>query len=276
MSREAMLEARELIKAKRYDEARFILHSIDHPTAQEWLAKLDQIAPVSTTPDDNPFDDPFDSPFASAPSNADNPFTASPIRQARPASSPAAPPRQPESVWVNDATFAKPAIKKQSELSNGTMILVIGGMLVAAAFVLLIIFLVFGGDEKSADRNTPPTSRFNFNEEVFEIDLLNRGELRYGDIRDDYVANDTGHIWTFQGVQGERVDIAIQSDWDNVLQLKDANGNLIVENDDQSGGEFAGDARLYDIRLPSTGTYQLVVKPWGFIGGTYRLWLTRL
>ena len=272
MSREAMLEARELIKAKRYDEARFILHSIDHPTAQEWLAKLDQIAPVSTTPDDNPFDNPFDSPFVSSPSSADNPFAASPKRQPPPSS----PPRQPESVWVNDATFAKPAKKKQSELSNGTMILVIGGMLVVAAFALLIVFLVFGGDDKSADRDAAPTSIVSFNDEVFELDLLNQGELRYGDIRDDYVANDTGHVWTFQGVQGDHVDIAIQSEWDNVLQLKDASGNIITENDDQSGGEFAGDARLYDITLPATGTYQVVVRPWGFIGGTYRLWLSQL
>jgi hypothetical protein len=40
-----MLEARRLIEAKQYDEARAILRTIQHPTAEQWLAKLDAIAP---------------------------------------------------------------------------------------------------------------------------------------------------------------------------------------------------------------------------------------
>ena len=45
MSKEKMLAARQLIKEKHYDEARTILRTIDHPTAREWLVKLDKIAP---------------------------------------------------------------------------------------------------------------------------------------------------------------------------------------------------------------------------------------
>lgn len=45
MSKQKMLAARELIKEKRYPEARAILKTIDHPTAREWLAKLDEVAP---------------------------------------------------------------------------------------------------------------------------------------------------------------------------------------------------------------------------------------
>jgi hypothetical protein len=45
MSRQKMLAAREPIKEKRYPEAHAILKTIDHPTAREWLAKLDEIAP---------------------------------------------------------------------------------------------------------------------------------------------------------------------------------------------------------------------------------------
>lgn len=41
MAREKMQRARELIEAKRYDEARRILRTVDHPTAREWLAKID-------------------------------------------------------------------------------------------------------------------------------------------------------------------------------------------------------------------------------------------
>ncbi|MCD4685779.1 MAG: hypothetical protein K8S97_07570 [Anaerolineae bacterium] len=53
MAQEQMERARALIKAKRYAEARAILMGIDHPTAQQWLAKLDEL----------------DSPFAEEPSS---------------------------------------------------------------------------------------------------------------------------------------------------------------------------------------------------------------
>lgn len=45
MSKQKMLPARELIQQKKYDEARAILRTVDHPKAREWLAKLDAIAP---------------------------------------------------------------------------------------------------------------------------------------------------------------------------------------------------------------------------------------
>lgn len=44
MISEQMREARDLIKAKRYTEARSILTGIDHPQAKQWLEHLDNIA----------------------------------------------------------------------------------------------------------------------------------------------------------------------------------------------------------------------------------------
>lgn len=42
-------EARQLIMSKRYEEARDKLEQIsEHPTAQKWLKKLDEVAPQST------------------------------------------------------------------------------------------------------------------------------------------------------------------------------------------------------------------------------------
>jgi DNA-binding transcriptional ArsR family regulator len=43
--REQLIAAREHLAAERYDEARALLREIDHPTAREWLAKLDKLAP---------------------------------------------------------------------------------------------------------------------------------------------------------------------------------------------------------------------------------------
>ncbi len=45
MSKARFAAAKELIDEKKYDEARALLKTIDHPTAREWEAKLDKIAP---------------------------------------------------------------------------------------------------------------------------------------------------------------------------------------------------------------------------------------
>jgi hypothetical protein len=41
--------AKTLIQRKQYVEARALLRMIDHPTAHEWLAKLDKIAPMKVS-----------------------------------------------------------------------------------------------------------------------------------------------------------------------------------------------------------------------------------
>ena len=45
MSKAKMMAAKELIQEKRYDEARKMLKGVDHPTAREWMAKLDAMEP---------------------------------------------------------------------------------------------------------------------------------------------------------------------------------------------------------------------------------------
>ncbi len=50
MTKEKMNRARGLIQAKRYDEARAILVTVDHPVARQWLDRLDKIAPAQTGP----------------------------------------------------------------------------------------------------------------------------------------------------------------------------------------------------------------------------------
>lgn len=45
MSKAKLEAAAELIREKRYDEARILLKMVDHPKAKEWLKKLDRISP---------------------------------------------------------------------------------------------------------------------------------------------------------------------------------------------------------------------------------------
>ncbi len=42
MSKAKMEAAKELIQEKKYAEARAILKTVDHPTAAEWVAKIDE------------------------------------------------------------------------------------------------------------------------------------------------------------------------------------------------------------------------------------------
>lgn len=43
--KERMMKARSLIQAMEYEQARAILKTVDHPTAKQWLAKIDAITP---------------------------------------------------------------------------------------------------------------------------------------------------------------------------------------------------------------------------------------
>ncbi len=85
---EQLEDARELLKQKRYEEAREILEEIDyHPTAQKWLAQLDEIEGPSSM-----------SLLASPP--------ASPLPEKRKNSAPISP-KQKTKVSTVDARLAK-------------------------------------------------------------------------------------------------------------------------------------------------------------------------
>lgn len=45
MSKQRLMQAREFMTAKRYNEARAILESLDHPKAKEWLAQIEREQP---------------------------------------------------------------------------------------------------------------------------------------------------------------------------------------------------------------------------------------
>ncbi|MAS38341.1 MAG: hypothetical protein CL610_30370 [Anaerolineaceae bacterium] len=43
MSKSKMVAARELIREKKYEEARSLLKTVDHPTAIDWILKIDSV-----------------------------------------------------------------------------------------------------------------------------------------------------------------------------------------------------------------------------------------
>jgi hypothetical protein len=82
-----------------------------------------------------------------------------------------------------------------------------------------------------------------------------RGRLETGD---QTMADGTfADIWQFQGNAGQTVTIDVRSDeFDTYMQLLDASGNKLGEDDD-SGGNL--NSRLTQT-LPATGAYQIVVN----------------
>ncbi|GAB4527032.1 MAG: hypothetical protein OHK0046_44440 [Anaerolineae bacterium] len=47
--RDKMIKARELMQQKRYEQARAILRTVNHPMAKEWLVQIENLAPASAS-----------------------------------------------------------------------------------------------------------------------------------------------------------------------------------------------------------------------------------
>ncbi|MBN1966235.1 MAG: PPC domain-containing protein, partial [Anaerolineae bacterium] len=82
------------------------------------------------------------------------------------------------------------------------------------------------------------------------------------------LVNPTGDRWFFDGMAGMAVVIDLVSDdFDTVLQLQDASGSAITENDD-GGAEYNSSIGYI---LPATATYNLVVLSYQGGAGAYTL-----
>ena len=82
-----------------------------------------------------------------------------------------------------------------------------------------------------------------------------QGRLETGDQR----MNDGtwADVWQFQGTQGYRITIELRSEeFDTFVQLLDAQGNMLAEDDDSLGDM---DSRV-QFTLPATGMFQIVVN----------------
>jgi serine protease Do len=82
-------------------------------------------------------------------------------------------------------------------------------------------------------------------------------------------------VWYFEGTAGQRVQIDLRSrDFDSYLQLLDAAGNVLADNDDGAGGK---DSRI-TATLRTSQRYQVVANTYGDSprAGTYTLLVTIL
>ncbi len=95
------------------------------------------------------------------------------------------------------------------------------------------------------------------------------GSLSYGDTVTGEL-NQTQDSWTFDGVAGDVVSIAMTSaDFDTYLELNGPDGQQVMVNDD--GGEGLN-SLIEEFTLPATGTYTIVARSFGNAGtGSYSL-----
>jgi hypothetical protein len=77
--------------------------------------------------------------------------------------------------------------------------------------------------------------------------------------------------WTFEGSEGDLIDIELSSpNFDTMLTLLDADGNVLIEDDDQ-GGYL--NSRIFLYALPTDGTYTILVAAFGDSEGSEAYWL---
>jgi hypothetical protein len=97
-----------------------------------------------------------------------------------------------------------------------------------------------------------------------EIDSVRSGQTRRGRLEaGDWTMGDGTYadIWYLRGQAGQRVTITLRSrDFDAYLQLLDAAGTRIADDDDSGGGQ--GAARIA-FTLRSSERYQIVVNSFG-------------
>jgi len=105
-------------------------------------------------------------------------------------------------------------------------------------------------------------------------DAIARGSISYGESRQDQLAANQRHTWTFNGNAGDQVVIELlarDSNTDPYVALYGPQNTQIASNDD--GGD--GYNSLLTFSLPSAGTYTILARTFGDAGGPYELRLNR-
>jgi hypothetical protein len=271
--KEKMEQARSLIQIGRFDEARDLLRTVDHPTAQKWLDKIDELDPPaakstppaqsrSTTDDEFFFGGGGGSAKSGPPADSGNLYT--PL-----------PPKPGPSSGSTGGGINPGAIL----LGLGLLPLAVIGFFVVACLCLCIVLaLLPGGSSTSSTGGTGV-------EDVFADDVFANAQRRgtaqlgqtvRGTISD---ANEDGDMWTFRITQVKPFTITFKADggnFDEEIYLYNPAGVVVaVENDlfDEST-----DGLVYTFTPRGTGEFQVAVKEWGVFvadGGGYTLVITQ-
>ena len=254
-TREYLLKAREHILAKRYQEAREILYQVDDPIAQKWLAKLDEIDPPGFPED----------PFAPLPASA-APESPDWIKQTR---------QEPDPLSTSsEPPMTSNYLKRQNK--NDKMIPMPLAIAILAGFVALCLcssvglYLFYQASETFGPILAESDPILDLGSDFGSS--IQFGDSVSGNLSDAFPLQN----YRFAANEGDTIVVTMRSaDFDSLLELYDADGNFMTEDDD-SGGDL--DAQII-YTIPRSGEYIITATEWwseiGVIGGSYTLTLQR-
>lgn len=88
--------------------------------------------------------------------------------------------------------------------------------------------------------------------------LSGGGLLAVGQTQKGMLKPGRSHTWSFEGKAGQIINISMSSaNFDTFLELRDAQGAILAENDDSPGGS---DALINLLALPADGAYTIIAR----------------
>jgi hypothetical protein len=113
------------------------------------------------------------------------------------------------------------------------------------------------GDERPLPSQTPPP---------------NSATITYNEIKAGHLTSPgKSNTWLFEAQAGERVNLVVNSQFDSYLEVYGPDEVLLASNDD-SGHSL--NAALFEVFVPQTGVYKIVIRGYGAATGDYALALT--
>ncbi len=254
-TKEQLLKARAFILAERFQEARDILYQVDDPIADKWLAKLNEIDPPGMP------EDPFDSlPATAAPEAPEL------MRKTPPVPEPVTLPSQPQTT----SNYQKRLNKNDKIVPMPLAIAILAGVM-ALCLCASVGFLAFSQASQSLEPLLAEA------EQTLDLGSDFGSSIQYGDAVNGYLSDAIPlRNYRFSANEGDRIVATMRSaDFDPLLELYDADGNFMTEDDDSGGGL---DAQII-YTIPRSGEYIITATEWwseiGIIGGEYLLTLQR-
>lgn len=251
-TKEQLLKAREHILAKQYQEAREILYQVNDPIAQKWLAKLNEIDPPDIPED----------PFAPMPASA-APEPPDWIKQTR---------QEPDPLSPSDPQMTSNYLKRQNKkdkiIPMPIAIAILVGFVALCLCSIVGIYVFYQASETFGPvlADSDPT---------LDLGSDSGSPIQFGDSVNGYLSDASPRQnYRFAANEGDTIVVTMRSaDFDSLLELYDADGNFVTEDDD-SGGDW--DAQII-YTLPRSGEYIITATEWwseiGIVGGDYTLTL---
>jgi hypothetical protein len=249
MSKEDMVRARELIKARRFDEAREVLEATSHHQAEAWLKKLDEIDPPNLDPEATLIE-------------------KTPVFEKRELPPPMASPEDRQEEKAGD----------EGEIPLPLAFGLIGLVLLVGLVIIVLIYINSNVEDKVVE-NSEAEAQAEPQPDIDPASVSGARPISYGASDDGSLneANGFTEIWVFNATTGDEIVIEMRSETvDSQLFLYGGGGEFLAEDDDSGEGRSGFDA-LIEYTITENGQYFIFGRQWFDLDtpGPYTLSLER-